>query len=111
MAPVPICSRSASPALWTSAATMATIHGVGPVARTLRRDYHKLKRQVPQASPAVWPSAAPAFVELRPLERWPRAAAGGRLELSDPAGIKLTVELPAEAASLVGLAQALWRRR
>lgn len=63
--------------LWTSAATLATTHGVGPVARTLRLDYNKLKRQVPQASPPVSPSAAPAFVEVPPTGE---VAAGRRRE-------------------------------
>jgi hypothetical protein len=35
-------------ALWTSAAAVAATHGVGYVARSLRLDYNKLKRQVPQ---------------------------------------------------------------
>jgi hypothetical protein len=83
---------------------------VGQVARTLRLDYNKLKRQVPQASPHGLPSAPPAFVELRPLERLPQAAAVCRIELSDPKGAKMTVELPCDPATVVGVAQAFWRR-
>lgn len=37
-------------ALWTAATMLATTQGVGPVARTLRLDYSKLKRQVPLVS-------------------------------------------------------------
>jgi hypothetical protein len=98
-------------ALWTSAAKLATTHGVGPVARTLRLDYNKLKRQRARAPGQPAPIALPSFVELNPRAWSPQAAAVSRLGLSDPAGIKLTVELPADSASLVGLAQALWRHR
>lgn len=98
-------------ALWTSAATLALTHGVGPVARTLRLDYNKLKRQVSRAPGQAAPLAPPSFVELRPREWSPQAAAVCRLELSDPAGIKLTMELPGDLAAVVGLAQGLWRRR
>ena len=97
-------------ALWTSAATLATTHGVGQVARTLRLDYNQLKRQMSQAFPPGLPSAPPAFVELRPLERLPQAVAVCRIELSDPEGAKMTLELPCDSATVVGVAQAFWRR-
>lgn len=97
-------------ALWTSAATLATTHGVGQVARTLRLDYNKLKRQVPQAPAPSVPIAAPSFVELRPPDWLPQAAAVCRIELSDPAGSKMTVDLPCDLATVMGMAQAFWRR-
>ena len=98
-------------ALWTSAATLASTHGVGQVARTLRLDYNQLKRQVPQA-PAHWvPIAPPSFVELAPRALFSPASAVCRIELSDPAGAKMTVDLPCDPATVVGLAQAFWRRR
>jgi hypothetical protein len=97
-------------ALWTSAATLATTHGVGQVARTLRLDYNKLKRQVPQAPADSVPMAPPSFVELRPRDWLPQAAAVCRIELSDPAGAKMTVDLPWDTPTVVGLAQAFWRR-
>ena len=98
-------------ALWTSAATLATAHGVGQVARTLRLDYNKLKRQVPQAPAPSVPIATPSFVELRPRDWLPQAAAVCRIELSDPAGAKMTVDLPCDPATVMDLAQAFWRRR
>jgi len=98
-------------ALWTSAATLASIHGVGQVARTLRLDYNKLKRRVPQAPSRPTPLSPPAFVELPLHESLPRASALCRIELSDPDGGKMTVDLPCEAPTVVGLAQAFWRRR
>jgi len=97
-------------ALWTSAATLATTHGVGQVARTLRLDYNKLKRQVPQVPAPSVPSATPSFVELRPRDWLPQAAAVCRIELSDPAGATMTVDLPCDPATLLGMAQAFWRR-
>jgi hypothetical protein len=97
-------------ALWISAATLAVTHGVGPVARTLRLDYSKLKRQVPQASAAGLPSAPAAFVELRPHQWLPQATTACRIELSDRHGAKMTLELPCDSATVVGVAQAFWRR-
>ena len=97
-------------ALWTSAATLATTHGVGQVARTLRLDYNKLKRQVPQATAPSVPVATSPFVELQPREWLPQAAAVCRIELSDAAGAKMTVDLPCDPATVLGMAQAFWRR-
>ena len=96
-------------ALWTSAATLALTCGVGPVARTLRLDYNKLKRQVAPPAPAV-PLAPASFVELQPREWMPQAATLCRIELSDRAGAKMTLELPCDPATVVGVAQAFWRR-
>lgn len=97
-------------ALWASAATLATTHGVGQVARTLRLDYNKLKRQVPQAPAPSVPIATPSFVQLHPSQWLPQAAAVCRIELSDPAGAKMTVDLPCDPATVMGMAQAFWRR-
>ena len=97
-------------ALWTSAAMLATTLGVGHVARTLRLDYNKLKRQGPPAPGRSAPCAPPTFVELPVPEPLPRASAGCHIELSDPAGRTMTLDLPCEAPTLVGLAQAFWRR-
>ena len=97
-------------ALWTSAATLASTHGVGQVARTLRLDYNKLKRQVPRTPGQAAPIAAASFVELHPREWLPQAAAACRIELSDSAGAKMTVDLPCDPATVVGLARVLWRR-
>ena len=97
-------------ALWTSAAALAATQGVGAVARSLRLDYSKLKRQVPpQAHPSALLST-PAFVELSLPASLPRASTGCRIELSDRTGTKLTVDLPYDPTAVVGLAQAFWRR-
>ena len=96
-------------ALWSSAATLAHTHGVGPVARTLRLDYNKLKRHLPPPAQAT-PLAPASFVELRPREWLPQAATLCRIELSDPEGARMTLELPCDSATVVGVAQAFWRR-
>jgi hypothetical protein len=97
-------------ALWTAAVTLATTHGVGPVARTLRLDYNKLKRQMHPAAGHFTPSAPPTFVELPLAESLPRPATWCRVELSDGAGSKMTMELPCDASTVTGLVQAFWRR-
>lgn len=94
----------------SSAATLATTHGVGPVARTLRLDYNKLERQVPRAPAPSGSIATPSFVELRPREWLPQAAPVCRIELSDPAGARMTADLACDPATLMGMAQAFWRR-
>jgi len=73
-------------------------------------DYNKLKRQLPQTQAPSVTIAPPSFVELRPSQWLPQAAAVCRIELSDPAGAKMTVDLPCDPATVVGLAQAFWRR-
>jgi hypothetical protein len=97
-------------ALWTSAATLAATQGVGQVARTLRLDYNKLKRQAAPAPAQVVPIGPPAFVELPSHPSWSQPSSVCRIELSDPAGAKMTVELPCDPATVVGVAQAFWRR-
>jgi len=94
-----------------SAATLAATHGVGYVARTLRLDYNKLKRQVPQVPGRSAPASPPTFVELPVHASLQPASALCRIELSDPDGGKMTVDLPCDAPTVVGLAQAFWRRR
>ena len=96
-------------ALWTSAATLASNHGVGQVARTLRLDYNKLKRQVLPAVQAT-PLTSASLVELRPPEWLPQVATLCRIELSDAQGAKMTVELPSDPVTVVRVAQAFWRR-
>lgn len=96
-------------ALWTSAATLARTHGVGTVARTLRLDYNKLKRQVSSPAQAV-PVATASFVELQPRQWVSEVGAVCRIELCDRTGAKMRLELPCDPATVVGLAQAFWRR-
>jgi hypothetical protein len=98
-------------ALWKSAATLVKTHGVGCVARTLRLDYTKLKRRVTERPGiSVQPSTPPAFVELQLDGALNDATRSCRVELSNPAGGKMTVHLPCDAPAVLGLAQAFWRR-
>ena len=54
------------PSLWQSAADLARCHGLYVVARSLKLDYCKLKKQVsgPEPAPGVHKKAPPEFVEL-----------------------------------------------
>ena len=65
-------------AVWASAATLATTHGVSCVARTLGLDYTKLKRRATQAPgiPART-TPPPTFVELQ-LLLWNGNPAGAK---------------------------------
>ena len=69
--------------LWSRAVELASTHGVGRVARTLRLDYARLKRRVHGESEVLAP-APPAFVELT-LEL-PAAGSDCVLALSDTRG-------------------------
>ncbi len=97
-------------ALWTSAAAVAATHGVGSVARSLRLDYNKLKRQVPQHPTSSALVSTTAFVELPLPTSVPLASSVCRIELSDRTGTKMTVDLPYDPTAVMGLAQAFWRR-
>ena len=98
--------------LWAAAATLATTHGVSAVARLLSLDYYQLKRRVtPAARPPARATPPPGFVELQLAD----ALGGGsgstcRIELSDPAGGKMTVLLPGGSPAVLALAQGFWRR-
>ena len=98
-------------AVWQSAATLVSTPGVGGVARTLRLDYRKLKRRVTEA-PGISapPSPPPAFVEVQLDDGLRSASRLCRIELCDPTGGKMTVDLPCDAPAVLGLAQAFWRR-
>jgi hypothetical protein len=98
-------------AVWASAATLATTHGVSCVARTLGLGYIKLKQRVTQApGVSARTTPPPAFVELQVDDSLRGASQSCRIELSDPAGGRMTVHLPCDAPTVLGLAQAFWRR-
>jgi len=96
---------------WAAAATLATSLGVGCVARALRLDYVKLKDRVKQQPGLPASTALPAaFVELQ-MEGSPSGAPRWcRIELSDAVGGRMTVQLPCDAAAVLGLAQVFWGR-
>jgi hypothetical protein len=84
---------------------------VSSAARILRLDYYTLKRRLPSASGlSARVTPPPAFVELQLDDSLGGASRPCRIELSDPAGGKLTMHLPCDAPAVLGLAQAFWRR-
>jgi hypothetical protein len=92
--------------LWSRAVELASTHGVGRVARTLRLDYSRLKRRV-HGEAAVLAPAPPAFVELT-LDL-PAAGSGCVLALSDTRGRSLRIAWTRGVASeVVAVARGLW---
>ena len=96
--------------VWKAAASLSATRSVGEVARALRLDDNKLKARVPQDSANPAPVPSPAFIELRPRESMPQVSAACRVELFDRSGARMTVDLPCDRSTLVGLAQVFWRR-
>jgi hypothetical protein len=93
-------------ALWARAVELASTHGVGRVARTLRLDYARLKRRM-RGESAVPAPAPPACVELT-LDL-PATGSGCVLALSDTRGRSLRIEWTRPLASEVAaVARTLW---
>lgn len=93
--------------LWQAAVDAAREHGLWRASRGLRLDYYSLKRRLGSCAPA--PEAESVeFVEIprKVLSTGP----GCVLELQDPKGLRLRVELR-DAAGAEGLARALWSQR
>ncbi|MFN0027754.1 MAG: hypothetical protein ACKV2O_11345 [Acidimicrobiales bacterium] len=103
--------------LWRAATHLAHTHGVGRVARTLRLDYYKLRRQT-QGGATDEParSTPPGFIELKlpapppgaPLP--PAAESLGWVELHDGSPRRLRVYTGHAPAAWVALAEAFWRQ-
>ena len=94
---------------WEAAATLARTHGVSRVAQILRLDFYKLRRR---SIPGLPSSSPPGFVEI-PWKSLATASgtASCTVELCDAQGGKMTVQWAGEAAVLVALAEAFWRRQ
>jgi hypothetical protein len=106
----PQCARLPE-AVWASAAALATTHGVSCVARTLGLGYTKLKQRATQAPGVPAPTTPPpTFVELQLDDSLRGTCRSCRVELSDPAGGKMTVHLPLDSPAMLRLAEAFWRR-
>ena len=97
--------------IWEEAVALVAQFGLATVARTLGLDYKLLKKRVAATAPVPVPvtpdPVVPGFVEL----------SGGRLfesgtpsevvvEVSNPAGARLTLRLPAQSVDVSGLVQA-----
>lgn len=102
------------PELWEEAVRLARIHGVSPIARTLRLNYDRLKSQVAGAKKrrAKRPrtSSTPTFVEVG-VATAPESAQCV-IELENSGGDRLTIRLARTSdLDLATLAKALWPRR
>lgn len=96
---------------WAAATALARELGVSPVAQRLGLGYNKLKHlSAPAAALARRGTKAADFVEVQ-LGDWGSGPGNCcRVELSDGAGGRMTVDLPADSPAVVGLAQGFWRR-
>lgn len=92
--------------LWESASSLALIHGVSSVARTLRLDYYKLRGR----SKHRRSMRAPGFVELPPPALSLLSDSACSVELTDERGGKMTVHLPNDRPVLLAMVQAFWKR-
>lgn len=93
--------------LWHAAAQAAREHGVCKTSRQLGVDYYTLKRRLTGSAPAGDPVGV-EFVEIP--QKVLAAGPGCVLELQDPKGTRLRVELR-DAAGAESLARALWGLR
>jgi hypothetical protein len=80
-------------ALWAVAVDLARVHGVNPIARSLRLDYYSLKQRVvaAQAVASGGGDAGPAFVELD--VGGTTAGEQCLIELCDGEGVRMTVTI------------------
>lgn len=100
--------RGAMPSdLWEDAARLAQIHGINPIARALRLDYHALKRHM-QAAQRLEGVSRPAFVEVSLSP--PLPASDCVVELERPDGARMRVQL-SRHDDLVALTESFWRCR
>ncbi len=99
--------------VWVAAAALARTQGVSWVARTLRLNYHKLRRRCTAADAGVPAAGAVAsFVELHLEDSGVEVshAKPFRVELGEAHGARMTIELGQDVPALVALAEAFWRR-
>lgn len=91
--------------LWKDATRLAQLHGINPVAKTLRLDYHALKRHL-QAARGLRAASPPAFVEVCLSQ--PLPTSGCFVELERPDGAKMKVRVSRQE-ELVVLTESFWR--
>ena len=95
--------------LWALAAELAREYGLNRTARTLRLDYHGLKKRIKlpmsdDASPAI---ATPSFLELLPAG--PPATVACTIECEDGQGARIWIHLQGrELPDLAALSRGLW---
>ena len=100
-------SRRIPEDLWRDAVHAAREHGVCKTARQLRVDFYSLKRRLTGPVPAAEAEAV-EFVEIP--QKVLSAGPGCVVELQDPKGTRLRVELR-DGTGAESLATALWSRR
>jgi hypothetical protein len=89
---------------------LATEHGLAKTAAALRLDYYSLKKRLPVGSGSAVATRMdrPVFVELPLLPH--HGEHGCVVELRDPSGLQMRVELSGAAArELPAVALALWK--
>jgi hypothetical protein len=94
--------------LWGAAVQLAREWGVSQTSQRLGLDYYSLKRRLQGKPPAAIPARPVEFVEIpgKVLSAGP----GCVVELQDPKGLRLRVELR-DAAGAESVARSLWRAR
>lgn len=103
--------------LWDEAVSIARQIGVHPVKAALGLNYESLRQRLALAdrgapSASAGGAAATTFVELRGVELLgPAVAAGPVVEISDDAGLRLTVRLAAGSELDVARLVDAFRRR
>jgi hypothetical protein len=104
--------RTAMPgALWSEAVSLARSEGAYRVARALRINFEGLKRRLAEEAATGVATTPGAFVELSGAQLLGASAPSGAVvELSDPAGVRLTVWLSNEAALDVAQVVAAFRQ-
>ena len=101
--------RRLSEQLWSLAAQLAREYGLNRTARTLRLDYHGLKKRIPlpgsdEAAPALAP---PPFLELPPAATPPTVEC--TIECEDGQGARIRIHLQGrELPDLAALSRGLW---
>jgi len=94
--------------LWQAAVHAAREHGVCKTSRQLGVDYYSLKQRLTTAGA---PASDPETVEFVEIPRKVLSAGPGCvLELQDPKGLRLRIELR-DTAGAESLAKALWSHR
>jgi len=101
--------------LWAAAVGVAADEGVYATARRLRVNYESLKARMDRGpapgAAVVSGTAAPSFIELKPMTPAGLGATAPVIELSNAAGEKLTFRFESGAVvDVMSLADAFWSR-
>jgi hypothetical protein len=95
-------------ALWGAATDLARSQGLSLVARALRLDYYKLRQRL--AGTSSLRPALPTFVEVKGEAMSEVGPSEACVELADGTGVRMTLRVRSDLATLVALVQSFWRR-